>query len=117
MGDLSKNFSRREFRCPHCGRLPPAGVHPDLVQVLQRLRDLLGRPLRVLSGYRCPEHNRRVGGARYSQHMYGRAADIEPLVFTERQARAAGARGVGLAGGRVRHVDVRTGRPATWHYR
>jgi hypothetical protein len=36
------------------------------------------RPLRVLSGYRTPAHNIRVGGARDSQHLAGRALDLAP---------------------------------------
>ncbi|AQS60252.1 hypothetical protein B0537_14920 [Desulforamulus ferrireducens] len=34
------------------------------------------RPVIITSGYRCPAHNRAVGGARLSQHLYGNAADI-----------------------------------------
>ena len=44
--------------------------------LLEPARTLLGRPIHVNSGYRCPDYNRRVGGAVHSQHMYGRAADI-----------------------------------------
>ena len=35
---------------------------------LQALREWLGVPLIVTSAYRDPEHNRRVGGAKHSQH-------------------------------------------------
>lgn len=48
-----------------------------VLQVLQPLRDGLGRPLRVNSGYRGPAVNRAVGGSRNSQHLTGEAADIE----------------------------------------
>lgn len=44
--------------------------------ILQPLRDHLGRPIVVSSGYRSPPLNRAVGGAQNSDHMYGRAADI-----------------------------------------
>ena len=43
--------------------------------VLQPLRDRFG-PIRINSGYRCPELNKAVGGAHNSQHMKGEAADI-----------------------------------------
>ena len=43
--------------------------------VLQPLRDKFG-PIRITSGYRCPELNHAVGGASNSQHMRGEAADI-----------------------------------------
>ena len=72
MGDLSKNFSRSEFACPHCGEVE---IDPLLVATLQRIRDKSG-PVVVTSGYRCPVHNEAVGGVNNSQHIYGRAADI-----------------------------------------
>ena len=43
--------------------------------VLQPLRDKFG-PIRINSGYRCPELNDAVGGVKNSQHMRGEAADI-----------------------------------------
>ncbi len=46
-------------------------------RVLDPLRETYGKPIRVNSGYRCPELNRAVGGSRTSDHMTGRAADIE----------------------------------------
>lgn len=74
MGDLSKNFSRAEFEC-RCG-CGSAKVDPLLIELLQTIRDAAGIPLRVNSGVRCPEHNRRVGGVSNSQHLLGKAADI-----------------------------------------
>lgn len=115
MGDLSKNFSRSEFRDRRTGEL--VGPDPELVAVLQRLRDRLGRPLPVLSGYRSPSTNRLVGGARRSQHLVGRAADIPSGLVSHAEARNAGARGIGLSGSWVVHVDVRHGPLATWIYR
>lgn len=60
---------------------PPPNAIENLralvLQVLQPLRDGLGRPLRVNSGYRGPSANRAVGGSRASQHLAGEAADIE----------------------------------------
>ena len=49
----------------------------DLVtNVLDKLRSEWGRPIIVTSGYRCKELNAAVGGAHYSQHLKGQAADI-----------------------------------------
>ena len=45
-------------------------------EVLQRLRDHLGSPVIINSGYRCPELNVAVGGVKNSQHCRGEAADI-----------------------------------------
>ena len=47
-----------------------------VINVLDRLRSEWGRPIIVTSGYRCKELNAAVGGARYSQHLKGQAADI-----------------------------------------
>ena len=67
--------------------IPPGGVMggvPENVKalvenVLDPLREKYGKPIRVNSGYRCPNHNLAVGGATQSQHMKGEAADIAPV--------------------------------------
>lgn len=62
---------------------PPADVIENLralcVNILQPLRDALGSPVNLNSGYRCPSLNRSIGGAKTSQHMTGYAADIIDL--------------------------------------
>lgn len=78
MGDLSEHFSRSEFAC-HCGcgfGLGNGDVSAELVRILELTRARFDTPLTVLSGCRCRNHNRRVGGATSSQHLHGRAADI-----------------------------------------
>lgn len=47
-----------------------------VTHVLDPLREMYGRPITVNSGYRCPQLNAAVGGAKTSQHMMGEAADI-----------------------------------------
>lgn len=73
---LSANFSRDEFACHHCGEVI---VVPKLVNALQELRDVLGTPIIITCGYRCPEHNaelvKTLGAAANSYHMQGVAAD------------------------------------------
>lgn len=71
---LSKNFHAREFRCKDGS--DPIFVDTDLVNVLQQIRDHFGKPLTITSAYRTAAHNKAVGGATYSQHCYGMAADI-----------------------------------------
>ncbi len=74
MGDLSEHFSRREFACRcGCGK---DNVFPGLIDALEKLRSMYGKPIIVLSGVRCMEHNRRVGGKPNSAHLRGKAADI-----------------------------------------
>lgn len=105
MGDLAKNFSTSEFVCKHCRLV--VGIDQQLVDVLQRMRTAMGMPLRIVSGYRCPVHNRAVGGSRKSQHLIGRAADVPAGYGTVRQWRDAGAMGIGVRKGQVVHVDTR----------
>ena len=45
------------------------------INVLEPIRRRFG-VLRITSGYRCQELNKAVGGAQYSQHIRGEAADI-----------------------------------------
>ena len=79
MGDLTANFSQHEFACKcGCGY----GTILDdidwaLVDGLQEMRDRIGAPIQVNSGCRCEHHNKAVGGGMGSQHLYGRAADIQ----------------------------------------
>jgi uncharacterized protein YcbK (DUF882 family) len=70
---LSKHFTLAEFACRCCRRVK---VSPRLVKALEELRELAGAPITVTSGYRCPTHNRAVGGKPRSQHVEGIAADI-----------------------------------------
>ena len=91
-----KNFSPAEIACRGTGQLK---LVPEAMDKLQALRDRLGKPLIVRSGYRSPEHNRRVGGAKASKHMQGTAFDIsmanhDPVAF-EAAAREVGFLGFG----------------------
>ncbi|MDZ5698318.1 YcbK family protein [Chelativorans sp. M5D2P16] len=52
-------------------------LKPKLVHMLKTIERHFGKKVVVTSGYRSPEHNRRVRGARNSQHMYCAAADIQ----------------------------------------
>lgn len=74
MGDLTQNFSRREFAC-RCGCGYDA-IDMDLVVNLQILRYRIHRPIYVNSGCRCEKHNQAVRGARNSYHLRGLAAAL-----------------------------------------
>ena len=75
MGNLSKNFSKEEFAC-NCGNCKQIGPDPLLVEELQKIRDHFKAPIHINSGYRCPAYNKKIGGAKFSQHMLGTAADF-----------------------------------------
>lgn len=116
MGDLSQHFSASEFECKDgCGYGQP---HPLLIARLEKLREIIGgKPIRVVSGVRCPPRNAAVGGASRSRHQSCEAIDLSKGLVTEQQAVAAGFKGIGLSGPWVTHVDVRRSREAvTWRY-
>ena len=69
----TKNFKALEFACKHCGQNM---IKQDVLNLCQKIRDALGVPVRVNSGYRCPAHNASVGGVRNSKHVLGMAADL-----------------------------------------
>ncbi len=74
MGDLTVNFSRKEFACKcGCGF---DGISLELVAVLQELREHFDLPIVINSACRCEKHNERVGGAKGSKHKEGIAADV-----------------------------------------
>lgn len=70
------HFNSAEFRCK-CGCYR-AVISRDLITTLEYLRSrTFGFPLIIQSGYRCPDHNRRIKGAvRKSGHTIGVAADV-----------------------------------------
>lgn len=75
---ISVNFEKSEFDS-HDGGVMPVDVFLNVVKLanqLQRVRDELNRTVKVNSGYRSPEHNKKIGGVPDSQHVFGRAADI-----------------------------------------
>lgn len=76
---LTKNFSLNEFASAD-GAEFPADVIENLRQLaknLQVIRDHYGKPIKINSGWRSPAHNKSVGGAKNSQHVQGKAADIK----------------------------------------
>ncbi len=57
---LSKDFDSNEFKCKCCGQLPEGGMNPELIELLQAIRDKIGKPILITSGYRCEKYNRQV---------------------------------------------------------
>lgn len=72
---LSKNFKVREFRCKDGS--DPIFIDSELVEVLQKIRTHFGKAVNINSAFRTASHNaKQKKASRYSQHLYGRAADI-----------------------------------------
>ena len=76
---LTRNFALSEFKCRD-GSLPEGELLEncqELADNLQVLRDHIGKPIIIISGYRPPAYNKKIGGAKRSQHLLARAADIK----------------------------------------
>ena len=69
----TKNFKVSEFACKHCGKNL---IDQRVLNMAQELRDYLGVPVKVNSGYRCEVHNAKIGGVKNSKHIIGKAADL-----------------------------------------
>jgi peptidoglycan hydrolase-like protein with peptidoglycan-binding domain len=112
---LSENFSSVEFDCHGSGCCSETIINPKLVEYVQKIRDHFGKSITVTSGYRCPVHNKRIGGATGSRHSKGDAADIVVSGVAPREvakyAESIGIKGIGLyetnADGHFTHVDTR----------
>ena len=72
---LSTNFKVKEFACTDGS--DPIFIDTELVNVLQKIRTHFGKSVTITSAYRTPTKNKAVGGETYSQHLYGKAADIK----------------------------------------
>ena len=116
-------FDTKEFESKDGAKSPYGDtvVKPELVHLLNRIRERFGKPIIINSAYRSPEHNKAVGGVANSYHVQGLAADIRP----EKQEdlddlqdlclELVSDGGVGLYPTFV-HVDAR-GRKARWDNR
>jgi len=128
MGDLTENFSRSEFSChckyPDCdGKTPTVSLLP-IAMALEKIRETIGIPVVVYSGYRCRKHNADQGSQETSQHRKGLAADLHtadhPGWTTEQLYDIAKSipdfKGLGIYNGFI-HVDVRPGARKLWDER
>jgi len=111
---LSKHFSREEFECPDCTFNT---VDYELLVVLERIRERYGA-VTITSGCRCTARNESVGGAKFSQHLLGKAADFwvdanldEVVAWLNDEYQ--GLYGIGLYSNWI-HVDVRSDGGKRW---
>jgi len=82
---VTPHFWIYEFDCRDGTNYPEKWIESRLTPLcksLELIRAEVGGPLHITSGYRTAVHNRRIGGAMYSQHLTGRAADISPRDVT-----------------------------------
>ena len=95
-------------------------VKPQVVQGLEAVSQAVGYQLQITSGYRSPDYNTEVGGAKKSQHMEGNAVDVVQSGLTVEQRQAfikaavdAGFTAIGVYN-TFTHVDIRGGALRGW---
>lgn len=88
---LTVNFNSSEFDCKDGTKVPEIYMKncKEVAENLQALRNELGVPVTITgSGYRTPDHNKKVGGAKHSQHLTCSGADINAKGYTPIQLAA-----------------------------
>lgn len=123
---LSDHFTSSEFDCP-CSNCDETQIADELLQKLGRMREKLGEPLRINSGYRCRAYQSELKARGYetaagvSQHELGNAADImasdseTPGTVLEVLAQNAGFKAIGVGHAWI-HVDLRDDKNRRWTY-
>lgn len=120
------SFSRKEVACK-CG-CGTALMDEDFMWRVQELRDTYGKPMRITSGYRCPNHPIEAAKSKPGAHASGRAVDVavshNEAYILLRLAVRMGFSGIGVqqkGDGRFLHLDdleTKDGfmRPTVWSY-
>lgn len=114
---LTQNFRVKEFACTDGS--DPIFIDSELVTVLQNIRTHFGKSVTITSAYRTPGKNKAVGGTTYSQHLYGKAADIKVKGITPKTVAEYAEKLLPKKGGigiysTFTHIDVRTTK-ARWN--
>lgn len=119
----SKHFRAKEFEC-QCGVCQRQALDDKLLSMLEEVRELVGSPVRITSGYRCANRQdalRKQGletAAGKSSHEEGKAADLAcaDMAALEKACLQVFAKySIGTAKAFI-HVDIRTGGPRRWGY-
>ena len=96
-------------------------VKPELLDKVREVARRFGQPLTITSGYRDPNYNASVGGAKRSQHMLHNAVDIRGANYTNEQrlelcaiASSVGITGIGVYNDKSMHFDIRSNGRSAW---
>ena len=82
---IAPYISKAEYACRCCGKFPIDLYDTDeelrtpyalFFDAFRAVRELWGKAIPIVSGFRCPDHNRSVGGTDLSAHLFGLALDL-----------------------------------------
>lgn len=110
-GGKVSNFSLKETACK-CG-CGANEMQQEIIDIAQAIREAVGKPLTVTSGFRCEAHNSNEGGSKSSYHTRGMAIDLVCPSLSSKELfdianRVDGVMGlIWYAGQRNIHVDTR----------
>lgn len=78
-----KYFNYKEFDSPD---EPGSGKHMnyELLGMIDKAREIYGKPMVVTSGFRTESHNQKVGGVKSSSHLKGLAIDVACVSSSDR---------------------------------
>lgn len=74
--DRETNLALSETKCK-CGQCSSNSIQQRIIDLFQTLRDKIGKPIIITSGFRCAVYNKAVGGRPKSQHLAGLALDMK----------------------------------------
>ncbi|WP_268808819.1 YcbK family protein [Pseudobacteriovorax antillogorgiicola] len=117
--NLTDNFKLEEISCP-CGNCE-ARIDNRYLFKMQALRDIIGKPFKINSWFRCLAYNRTLAGSsQKSQHILGKATDISTRGWSDNEimsliskAYLLGFKGIGIYPTFV-HLDSREGEFGMW---
>lgn len=116
----SKYFLPRELKCK-CNKKScnAKDIDNNFLNILDNIRQQFGDPMKINSCLRCKYHNNMIGGSPKSQHLLGKAADIQmnndDMYRFLNICLANGIKGIGIANGWL-HIDIRDGEDKEWTY-
>jgi zinc D-Ala-D-Ala carboxypeptidase len=119
---ISSHFRSSEFECDCSYACGEQRVAKLLIDKLERIREHIGQPLIITSGYRCSRHQAELRSLGFqtakttSQHELGKAADVRCAHLTtlyplcEKEFKAIGMAKTFL------HLDLRDDKVRRWTY-
>lgn len=104
MTNLTKHFTLAEL--DQRGAAKPEHIEnlKRVAEALEVIRERVGVPLIINSGYRSPQHNKAVGGSKTSDHMKGLAADFRAKTYTPYELAMAAMHA--LLFGKIQHDQI-----------